>query len=148
MDQSPPPARLAGWAKGVPRLPRLGFPPWNPPSEAPPPIKRNPQGGTPIPATPGNGCLAALGADVALGEDRATHGSGSPFGSRPLQSTPPVFPSAPSRGLPASLAFGATKGGAILPVRHFFINERLRPSLQLLKGLELGKRPRLSPGFT
>ena len=50
----PRPPLSAGWAKGEPRLPRLGFPPWNPLSEAPPPIKKNPQGGTPIPATPGN----------------------------------------------------------------------------------------------
>ena len=34
--------------KGRAAPPRLGFPPWTPPSEAPP-QKRNPQGGTPIP---------------------------------------------------------------------------------------------------
>ena len=44
----PPPARtaMAVVAKGAPRLPRLGFPPWTPPSEAPPPEKESPGGGT------------------------------------------------------------------------------------------------------
>jgi len=97
----PRPPTLTGWAKGVPRLPRLGFPPWNPTSEAPPPTKGIPKGGHPSRPRPVMNASLRSGAVVALGEDRATHGSGSPFGARPLQIHAAGVPVAPSRGLPA-----------------------------------------------
>jgi len=105
-----PPSALAVAAKGAPRLPRLGFPPWTPPSEAPPPIKESP-GGETHPPTRFIRRRALRAARVGpLGEDRAHHGprcalspvskrSGS--GSRPLHcgcgggARPP-----PSRGAP------------------------------------------------
>jgi hypothetical protein len=46
---SSPPAHPA---RGMPALPRLGFPLWKPPSEAPPPAKELPKGET----HPGGGC--------------------------------------------------------------------------------------------
>ncbi len=90
---------LRGGGKGRAAPPPPWFPPLDPPFRGAPTRTRNPQGGTPIPATPGNECLAALGAVVALGEDRATHGSGSPFGSRPLQIHPSI-PVRPLKGAP------------------------------------------------
>lgn len=96
-----PPEAYGLEAKEVPRLPRLGFPPWNPSSEAPPPLKESPRGDT-HPPRPVISASLSLGAVVVLGEDRATHGPRvAPTGSRPLQ-IPPLRPSHPSprRGLP------------------------------------------------
>ena len=71
----PPPARTAVVvvAKGVPRLPRLGFPPWTPPSEAPPPEKESP-GGDQSPHALHKRRATRAERVGPLGEDRAHHG--------------------------------------------------------------------------
>ena len=108
-----PPGRLcAVSAKGVPRLPRRGSPPWIPPSGRPL-QQRNPQRGEPLPPRAFIGAsLRAAGAWGPWGRIARTTGPGPPFahaeatdralGSRPLQgrveccgARPP-----PSRGAP------------------------------------------------
>ena len=93
-----------GWggAKGVPRLPRLGFPPWPPPSEAPPPDKGIPRGGHPSsPRRINSGSLRSPPARGPLGEGRAPHGPRGALRVTPFASVHPEnLPSAPSRGLP------------------------------------------------
>jgi len=98
-DQSPLPApRPAGWAKGVPRLPRLGFPPGPPFRGAP--WKRNPQGGNPSRPAPVMNARFARAAR-ALGEARGPTAPGAalrvtPFADR----TPLAAPIRPLKGAP------------------------------------------------
>jgi len=95
----PRPPLSAGWAKGVPRLPRLGFPPWNPPSEAPPPIKGIPKGGHPSRPRPVMDASLRSARSWPWGRIARPTVPGSPYGARPLQDpTPPMFPSAPQGG--------------------------------------------------
>jgi hypothetical protein len=100
-----PPAAYGLEAKDVPRLPRLGFPPWNPSSEAPPPYKGIPKGGHPS-ATPGNLCLAFAQRGRGLGGgSRDPRPPGRPYGVTPFaDSTPLAFPSVPSEGTPSALS--------------------------------------------
>jgi hypothetical protein len=64
-------------AKGAPRLPRLGFPPWTPPSEAPPPEKESPGGETHPPTRFISGALRAPSAWGPWGRIARTTGPGA-----------------------------------------------------------------------
>jgi len=88
-------------AKAVPPLPRLGFPLWIPPSEAPPPEKVSPKGET-HPSPP---LRVRLRWSLFRGRMALSTDPGEPFAS--LRVTAFAFPSArhsrlsPKRGLPS-----------------------------------------------
>lgn len=96
----PRPVKALG-AQVAPLAPRLGFPPWNPPSEAPP-NSRNPQGGKPIP--PAALCSRWSLRLGPLGGCAWPKGPG-PLTSRPVHASrcarrSPPAPSAPAGGSP------------------------------------------------
>jgi len=78
--ESPPahPTAVVVVAKGAPRLPRLGFPPWTPPSEAPPPDKESPGGETHPPTRFISGALRAPSAWGPWGRISRPTGPGAP----------------------------------------------------------------------
>ena len=130
-------------AKGVPRLPRLRFPPWTPPSEAPPPEKESPGGETHPPTRFISGALRAPSAWGPWGRIARTTGPGASSraqvgrrtrGSRPLHSRLlAVVPSAPLKG--GSLngqevrhGDGATNAEAVIRLSRSLRRARAAPS--------------------
>ena len=103
----PCPPAVAIRAQAVPPLPRLGFPLWNPPSEAPPPKHGIPKGGNPSFST---AKLSECGGASLGGGWRCLRPPGSPShcsGSRPVHPSPgPQHPVRPQGGLPRNKGGG------------------------------------------